>query len=200
MIGSFGMALGGGYRKVKLELKREINNPETQNYMIAASVFYTLLNRPGYYNGQTLSAVYYHCNPTLEQLFELECTKMKKKYPGDEGDPILAFHGTPNDDNIDKIARNNFDLGKLKDCWYGWGVYLSEFPDVSIGYAGDTQKLLLCKVLPGKSRDGDCGQSGPGNLCRCDSHRIGASPEGRGTELVINNVNRILPCFELHLN
>ena len=195
-----GMTLGGGYRKVKLELKRGINDPQTQNYMMAAAVFHTLLAKNSYQGAKTLSAIYYHCNPKLEKTFESECLIMKSKYPGDKGDPILAFHGTPNDANLDSIAMNNFDLSKLKHCAHGWGVYLSELPDVSIGFAGSTQKLLLCKILPGNSHNGDCRMSAPGRLCGCDSHRIKAGADGRGWAIVMNNVNRILPCFELHLN
>ena len=195
------MTLGGGYNKVELELKRGINNSETQHYMMASSVFYTLINRTGYRGPNALKAVYYHSNPKLENMFESECAKMKAKYPGEAGDPILAFHGTPNDANLDNIARNGFDLNKLKVCAHGWGVYLSEFPEVSLGYARGLQKLLLCKVLPGKSYPGNCGKlSGPGRLCTCDSHKINADQDGRGWAIVMNNVNRILPCFELHLN
>merc|ERR1712226_508082 len=160
------------------------------------------MSRNSHHQNSKLSAIYYHYNAKLENIFENECSKMKSKYPTSEaGDPILAFHGTPNDANIDLIARNNFDISKLKHCAHGWGVYLSEFPEVSIGYSGGTRKLLLCKVLPGNSHQGNCGQSGPGRLCKCESHKISQnSQDGRGWAIVMNNVDRILPCFELHLS
>ena len=190
----------GGYQKIELKHKRGIDNAETQNYLMAAAQFYSLIQNPQFSN-RKLAAIYYHQNPALEAKFAAECALMKAKYPNqEEGEPILAFHGTPTDANLDNIARNNFDLRKLRSCAYGWGVYLSELPDISLSYARGAPKLLLCKVLPGKSRLGDCGRSiGPDNLCFCDSHKIAPNANGRGSEIVINNVNRILPCFELHL-
>lgn len=76
--------------------------------------------------------------------------------------PILAFHGTKLV-NINNVVGKNFDLSKLASNsgdrgYYGAGIYFSEFPKVSIGY-GDTGKLLLCKVLPGKSYDYGWAQS-----------------------------------------
>ena len=44
-------------------------------------------------------------------------------------------------------------MSKIKTGAYGRGLYFSEFPDVSIGYARGANKLLLCKILPGKSFD-----------------------------------------------
>ena len=144
-----------------------------------------------------MKAIFYHSNKTLEVAFESEKAAMESKYPGQpESDYILAFHGTPNDQNIDRIVRENFRMDKIERAAYGHGIYFSEFPDVSLGYARGTMKLLLCKVLPGRSREGSCGtQKG----CSCDSHRVGSQGDGRGQMIVMFNPERILPCYELHL-
>ena len=187
----------GGYSKIELTNVRAASDIKGIHYRCAAGCFYTLKNSRGYTGPQNLKAIFYHSNTTLEDAFEREKAAMERKYPGQpESDYILAFHGTPNDQNIDKIVRENFRMDKIARAAYGHGIYFSEFPDVSLGYAGETMKLLLCKVLPGRSREGSCGtQRG----CPCDSHRVGSQGDGRGQMIVMFNPDRILPCYELHL-
>ena len=149
-----------------------------------------------------LESVDYYVNPVLIRKFELMQEKLSKKYPnGDVSMPILAFHGTKSA-YIDSIVQANFDLSKLASSsgdrgFYGAGVYFSEFPNVSIAY-GVTGKLLLCRVLPGKSFD--CQTTMPGANLKpgFDSHRFMADPEGRGQELVIFDVDQILPCYVIN--
>ena len=66
------------------------------------------------------------------------------------GKEILLFHGT-NVQNIDSIFNTNFDIesspvDRRKAMVYGRGVYMSQFPGVSLNYGNG---LLLCRVLPG---------------------------------------------------
>ena len=186
-----------GYSKIELTNVRAASDIKGIHYRCAAGCFYTLKNSRGYTGPQNLKAIFYHSNTTLEDAFEREKAAMERRYPSQpESDYILAFHGTPNDQNIDKIVRENFRMDKIARAAYGHGIYFSEFPDVSLGYAGETMKLLLCKVLPGRSREGSCGtQRG----CPCDSHRVGSQGDGRGQMIVMFNPDRILPCYELHL-
>ena len=84
----------------------------------------------------------------------------------------------------------------MKVCAYGHGIFFSEFPDVSIHYAGAKQ-LLLCKILPDKSFDvaGGWGMKplNPGY----DSHRVRRDSQGRGWTVVNDNPDQILPCYVL---
>ena len=151
------LGLGGGYSKIELTNERAASNPKGIHYRSAAGCFHALRDHSGYRGPQKLKAIFYHSNAKLEAAFELEKTEMERKYPRQpESDHILAFHGTPNDQNIDKIVRENFKMDLIRRAAHGHGIYFSEFPDVSLGYAGTTMKLLLCKLLPGKSHEGDC--------------------------------------------
>ena len=47
-------------------------------------------------------------------------------------------------------SKTNFDLKKVKTYVHGFGIYFSEQPEVSIGYARGSNSLLLCQVLLGK--------------------------------------------------
>ena len=68
---------------------------------------------------------------------------------------------------------------------YGAGMYFSEFPDVSIGYAQGANKLILCQLLPGQSYP--CpGMMGNAPLqLGYDSHIVKADTQGRGEMVVI---------------
>jgi len=152
-------------------------------------------------NYEVLSVDYY-VNPILISKYELIEAKMSAKYAtGNESKPILAFHGTKLE-NIPNIVQANFKLSKLASNTgnrgaYGAGIYFSEFPEVSIGY-GNTGRLLLCRVLPGKSYDCKSQMLGQSLQAGYDSHRHMADAEGRGKELVIFDVDQILPCYVIN--
>jgi len=149
-----------------------------------------------------VQSVDYYLNPVLIQKYELMQAKLKAKYPsGSDSLPILAFHGTKLE-NIPNIVQANFDLAKLASNtgdrgYYGAGIYFSEFPEVSISY-GDTGRLLLCRVLPGKSYDCSNTMLGQSLQAGYDSHRVSADAEGHGQELVIFDVDQILPCYVIN--
>jgi len=154
-------------------------------------------------NYKVLSVDYY-INPTLIGKYEIMQAKLSAKYSGGNASlslPILAFHGTKLE-NIPNIVQTNFDLSKLASNtgdrgYYGAGIYFSEFPEVSIGY-GNTGRLLLCRVLPGKSYDCPSTMLGQGLQAGYDSHRVHADAEGRGHELVIFDADQILPCYVIN--
>ena len=186
-----------GYKKIELENKREASDPVGIHYKLAAYAFHGLLDRPQYQGPRKIKKIFYHSNTVLEMKFQMEQQFMRSKYKGStESEFVLAFHGTPNPENIDKIVRENFRMDKIKRTAHGHGIYFSEFPEVSLGYAGSNLKLLLCQILPGHSHEEDCRSS----ACCCDSHRIGKQADGRGQMIVMFNTNRILPCYELHLS
>ena len=175
-------------------------DPLEMHFCLAESHFSRLMAKKNKHH--EVQSVDLYLNPPLMRKFELKQAEMEGKYPGqNECKPILAFHGTKLA-NIDSIVRKNFDLSKLASNsgnrgYYGAGIYFSEFPEVSIEY-GETGKLLLCKVLPGKSYDCTSMMLGKNLETGYDSHRVEADKEGRGTELVIFNADQILPCYVIN--
>ena len=103
------------------------------------------INNPGqaiqsieYIENQVNGERYRRCKEVLMKKSDL-CAK-----------EILLFHGT-NVQNIDSILNANFNIesspvDRCKAMVYGRGVYMSEFPGVSLMYGNG---LLLCKVLLG---------------------------------------------------
>ncbi|KAK2708498.1 uncharacterized protein LOC136028328 [Artemia franciscana] len=143
--------------------------------------------------------VTYVVNPLLESEFVETLKKFREKYgnEAEEAKPILAFHGTPIESNIDSILQNNFQKSYIKQTSYGYGHYFSEFPDISLGYAGAVKALILCQLLPGKSQDvNSCTNIAPG----FDSNRMGKDSMGRGKMIIIVNEKQILPRYVIHLN
>ena len=59
----------------------------------------------------------------------------------------LVFHRTPHHKNVEPIFQNGLLLSKCTRFAHGYGIYFSEFPDVSQLYG---QHLLLCRVLVGR--------------------------------------------------
>ena len=167
------------------------------HFCLAESHFSRLMVRRNmHYKVQSVDL---YLNPPLMRKFDQKQDEMEVKYKGqNESKPILAFHGTKSE-NIPNIVQANFDLSRLASNtgnrgYYGAGIYFSEFPEVSIGYA-QTGQLLLCKVLPGKSYDCKGSMLGANLEQGYDSHRAMADAEGRGHELVIFHADQILPCY-----
>lgn len=144
------------FKKHVLSPKRGLNasNPLELHFRIVESQFLRLCQVSGV--KCAITTVDYYVNPTLSERFCKMAQEMRLKYPEkEEAEEILAFHGTCAD-NIESIMKENFKLEKLAANTknrgrYGAGIYFSEFPSVSMGYGGTNKKLILCKILPGKS-------------------------------------------------
>ncbi|PAA47594.1 hypothetical protein BOX15_Mlig026662g3 [Macrostomum lignano] len=167
-------------------------SPEVLHYSIANSHF--LSSFQGGQMRYKVTEVWHNSNPRLEHKFAAKQAEFKAKYGPDHqyAQYVLAFHGTKTAAIVDDIMANNFDLKKLQRCAHGFGVYLSEFADVSVGYGTE---MLLCRVLPGNPQEG-CGGSrriDPGY----NSIRVNKSTDGRGWALVIDNVDQILPLYKV---
>ena len=80
-------------------------------------------------------------NPELQRKFEAKKQEFKQKNIPDT--IIYAFHGTGKE-NVKSICQNNLNV--ISRCVYGYGYYLSEYPDISQSYGAG---LLMFKVLPG---------------------------------------------------
>ncbi|EFA86677.1 PARP domain-containing protein [Heterostelium album PN500] len=116
-----------------------------------------------------------------------------------ECSPVFGFHGT-SAKNIIPICANNFSVPGTNGVdhatdsgWYGKGIYFSEYPEYSIGYISDCSKLLLCKVLLGKSYK--CSGLITGQPCKT-GYTSHLSPDEK--ELVIFSPDQILPCYIVH--
>ena len=121
----------------------------------------------------------------------------------------MSFHGTTNDANIENILANNFDISRLAANtgdrgYYGAGIYFSERADVSQGYAGGVNKLLLCKLLTG--REYKIGGTNPTPGAGGGQRMLGAPLQAGydshvvndGQEVVIYDAAQILPCYVIH--
>ena len=137
-------ALGSGFKKTKRMPKRtmEMSDPYDVHYSIAESRFYRLQTA----KQMKIVSIDIIENPALEAKFNAKQAEFKSK--GIPSDPIFAFHGTAAQ-NIDSILSNNFSLDRVKVYAYGFGIYLSEQPEVSQGYSADCKSFILCKVLTG---------------------------------------------------
>ena len=189
---------GTQVRKHSLFPKREVdlNDPLDLHFRLAESQFHRLKAHTGL--NANITSIDYWTNPNLIEKFVKMQQDLKTKYKGGkEAKPILAFHGTAAA-NIDNIVNNNFDISKIKRGSYGAGMYFSEFPDVSMGYAGGTNKLILCRVLPGRSFQCTGPMYDAPLKQGYDSHIVGADAQGRGQEVVIYNADQVLPLYVIN--
>ncbi|XP_067675632.1 protein mono-ADP-ribosyltransferase PARP14-like [Haliotis asinina] len=168
---------------------------EDLHFRTAESQFYRLLSDQG--GRYKVVKVEYVVTPDLVRRFSSAQESLKKSRGEMNAQPILAFHGT-DEGNITKICEKGFlkhgDAGfQMKSGnKYGNGVYFSEYPDYSMRYIRGATKLLLCKVLLGKTYTISSFTQGsvhPGY----DSHTSAC-----GKELVIFDTSRILPSYIVH--
>eukprot|EP01133_Synstelium_polycarpum_P007375 gene7375-8594_t len=189
---------GGKPMKYILKPSRHIsdNSVDQMHFRIAESQFYRLLESSS--TNYKVSKVEYVVNPKLIKDF----AKKKQQYEDlkyDDCSPVFGFHGT-SAKNINSICTNNFSVpgnngvGHATDSgWYGKGIYFSEYPEYSIGYISDCSKLLLCKVLLGKSYK--CSGLITGQPCKT-GYTSHISPDEK--ELVIFSPEQILPLYIVH--
>merc|ERR1711964_230698 len=90
-------------------------------------------------------------NPCLIQRFEEKQKEYKRKDIPSQ--PILGFHATPLDTNIESICTENFDPSRVGQTsgdkgYYGAGVYFSMMYDIN--YSVRSGRYIMCLVLPGK--------------------------------------------------
>ena len=148
---------------------------------------------------RTLKEVVYVINPALIRRFQRKKEAMRRRLGAGGVNTILAWHGTPSG-NVDSIVEDNFSISRLSQNsgdsgYFGAGIYFSEFANVSQGY-GDG--LLLCQIMLGKAHRMTTVKMGCAQKKGCDSHMVvgGGKHSGKyGTEIVIFDVDQILPCY-----
>ena len=137
--------------------------------------------------------------PELVNEFELYWNLMKRRSEGAEPKPNIAYHGT-SQNNINSILDRGLlvpGVGKGADVkhatdsgWWGKGIYLSPDANLSIGYCRDSNKLLICAVLMGRSYK--CTGRLDGKPCQegYDSH---IDPSGK--EWIVFDPAQVIPCY-----
>ena len=190
-----------GFEHYTITPKREISfdDPLEHHFRMAESQFNRMAQRHKY----KVQSVDYYINPPLLNAFNRKQALLQKQYKvgSVESKFILGFHGT-DPQYFNTIVKNNFDVAKVKRAVYGLGIYFSEFPDVSINYASGANKLLLCKILPGKCFDvpDKIKYNGQPLETGFDSHRVRKDDQGNGWAIVIDKPDQILPCYVITYN
>ncbi|KAK2717314.1 uncharacterized protein LOC136038407 [Artemia franciscana] len=182
----------------KIQQKRTFDptNPLDIHFRIAEAEFRRFCT------SRNVEEVTLNTNRDIETGFQAKQEEFMRMYGEEapEAKAILAFHGTPTMTNIDNILKSNFDDRYIVKYDYGFGHYFSEFPDVALRYAGETNALILCLILPGKSHDFPEGSKPSSVADGYNSNRIEADKMGRGREIVIPNPAQIFPRYVVHLN
>ena len=139
--------------------------------------------------GSIIKEIKYYENDPLAERFEA-CRKVFE-VRGIPTKERLVFHGTRN--SVDSIMQQGFLLSKCKRMAHGYGIYFSEFPDISQGYGNN---LLLCRVLVGVP------YVGGGNIpAGYNSKLVRPTTDGNGKAemVIIDKEEQILPAFEFKL-
>jgi len=179
------------YRLIQLPEPRGVEGSAAErHYRTAESQFLRLTRR----FQLSIVKIFYAVNPSLMRQFEAKKCEFDKRYGPDGHRVTLGFHGTAQT-NIDPICRNNFDISRLSrnsgdKGWYGAGIYFSEKPLTSLGYAHNATQLLLCLVLTGKPYRVPGRMDGASLKAGYDSHLW-----NDGEEIVIFHSDQILPCY-----
>ena len=139
----------GAIRIYNMKPKNDTNfaNPLDILYIAAEGTFLRMFKGRG---GQGLDrnfikGIKYIENETLAKRFNN--SKRRLEAQGIMCKERLVFHRTPHHKNVEPIFQNGLLLSKFSRFAHGYGIYFSEFPDVSQLYG---QHLLLCRVLVGR--------------------------------------------------
>lgn len=85
------------------------------------------------------------CNPQLDAQYKafFESTQTKK---GMRPSEIYAFHGAP-EGAISSIAKNGFDMTKIKRTKFGHGLYCALDANISVDYCANDHQMLLVRLI-----------------------------------------------------
>ena len=136
-------------RIYKLKPKNEWNlaDPLDILYTIAEGTFLRMFKARGGQglNRNFIKEIKYFENEALAKRFNE--SKRRLEDQGIMCKERLVFHGTPLATNVEPIFQHGLLLSKCTRFAHGYGIYFSEFPDISQAYG---QNLLLCRVLVGR--------------------------------------------------
>jgi len=195
------VSFGGTFQvsKKTLKPKRETNpsDPLEEQFLKVEARFLRMQQRNCSQQKYEISHIDFYMNPILEKRFDEKQKELELTYGSQEKEShvILGFHGTKSKKIINQIMNNNFI--RSKGGKFGAGVYFSEQPSYTFQYGG-LKHLIMAQLLPGKTsgkggwlQHGECEQG-------YDSH--GAFPQTDGTfnEIVIFNLDQILPSYVIY--
>ena len=135
--------------KVNMKPSRTVNmdDPIESIYRVAESHFYRQSK-----TSVKIQSIDIVRNSNFDAAFEKKQREFEQKKIPHEF--IFAYHGTQ-EDLIDSILENNFDVKKAKRQLYGLGMYFTEYPDIALKYSDKKKQLILCKILPGRQYKGE---------------------------------------------
>ena len=185
----------GAIRIYNMKPKNDTNfaNPLDILYIAAEGTFLRMFKGRGgkgldrnfikgikYFENETLAKRFYNSKRMLESQ-GIMCNER------------LVFHGTPDHRNVEPIFQNGLLLSKCTRFAHGYGIYFSEFPDVSQLYG---QHLLLCRVLVGRhyTEGRDIGGNIPPGY---NSKFVAPDKDGKAQMIVIDKEDQILPAFQI---
>ena len=137
-----------------------------------------------------ISCIQYIENETLRERF-MNCKK-RFQAQGIDDKERLVFHGT-NTKNLDSIMEYGLLLSKCKRFARGYGIYFSEFPEVSKYYGAN---LLLVRVMLGRQYQGTQHKIPDG----FDSKLVEPNSDGNCWGIIVENEEQILPAFNIKVN
>eukprot|EP00092_Neocalanus_flemingeri_P058142 GFUD01069240.1.p1 GENE.GFUD01069240.1~~GFUD01069240.1.p1 ORF type:complete len:189 (+),score=44.53 GFUD01069240.1:414-980(+) len=136
----------------------DFEEANVSHFYTASSQFYKMVliqppipSRPIYNPSQAIQSIEYIENELSTERYQ-NCKALFREKSDQCAKEILLFHGT-DVNNIDSIFNKNINIesstvGRCKAMVFGRGIYMSEFPGVSLNYGAG---LLLCKVLTGST-------------------------------------------------
>ena len=171
-------------------------NPLDILYTIAEGTFLRMLKRLGGqgkgFDRNFIKEIKYFENENLAKRFTE--SKRRLEAQGIMSNERLVFHGTPDARNVEAIFQHGLLLSKCTRFAHGYGIYFSEFPDVSQVYG---HNLLLCRVLVGRQYvRGDASNIPPGY----NSKIVSPDVDGKAQMIVIDKEDQILPAFQIVTN
>ena len=196
----------GGFRKTRMTPLREVdlNNNNERIFRIICEHYYRMsvgrntLGFGGRYYPIHIDFVEIIDNQYLELLFQKKQEEFTMK--GIPNKVIFAYHGTKTA-SIDSILRNNFDLTKARRSQHGVGNYFSEYPHMAVEYSDTKNKIILCKLLPGRQYRG-VDYDWPNydsKLVNVSMNSRSPSQNNSSDMVIIKNNQQILPYCVIHL-
>eukprot|EP01116_Phalansterium_solitarium_P021447 TRINITY_DN666_c0_g1_i1.p1 TRINITY_DN666_c0_g1~~TRINITY_DN666_c0_g1_i1.p1 ORF type:complete len:547 (+),score=155.66 TRINITY_DN666_c0_g1_i1:665-2305(+) len=178
-------------KRYVLRPSRQYDNDASQHHLRAAeSEFYRLAEAAAAAGRFQVTQVEYVVSPLLVKRFERLREHLDATLP--EHQMCLAFHGTANE-NLTSIVENGFFTSDSGTLFSSKAEYVS--PWLAGGRGAARQRLLLSRLLLGRSRTLPDPRSVPRSGAEVDSH---VSVDGREYQYLMFNTDAILPVYIVH--
>ena len=129
------------------EVGEKAGSRELEEFNMAVGQYMRLLKA----QSRHVKQVDVYDSPKVQKAFSDKERELKAR--GSDGNQIWVFHGTAKE-NIEKICAGGFIVAHgsqiVNGAAYGNGVYTAKGPATPMGYARDTNAVILCLALPGR--------------------------------------------------